>query len=238
MTHNLYKKINLSLPAADRFTKLAEYLFFQCHLQVKGRKFYFTELEFYVEYSQHSDKFRHNANEQLQDGAFYFHPSGMDITCGNGKDVYGGVLIRGIKDEQDNWYNKPVCLLNDAILPILLPVPEEYSVKKHSQLLQQFVELKNNEIRKVKMYQGPRHNLVKGRFPASEEDLRQEFKWAPYRYIIDVNVKEHTYASKEKFDFASAMLNPNDTEEFQKCIQKAREWVDLYAYYEKLQEKA
>jgi len=240
---DLYNKINLTLSPAERFTDLAKYLFFNCCLKVKNKKFYFTELEFYVTTSVHKDLFCHQSPAQKENGTLYCHGSGMDITCGNErKQEHGGVLIRGLKDSEGSFYDGPHISISRGILPIILGHEEYYSKSVHEKEMLENVHLEelSTPQKWQEMWQGPRHGLGKGKFDNEDESLR--FRYAPYRYVIDVN--KHSYKDKEKFKYVATLLgNLPDREKCKTMAERrlkssyektAKEWRTLVNYYEKL----
>lgn len=63
---------------------------------ISNSQFYqIVDIEFYYSNSQFNDSYVHNHDLQLTSGKWYFHPSGVDITIGDGVN-HGGILIRGI----------------------------------------------------------------------------------------------------------------------------------------------
>lgn len=65
-------------------------------LKINSSIYQIIDFEFYV-YSeeQFRDPFTHRNVQQLRSGTLYLHPSGVDITCGDGVN-YGGILLRSI----------------------------------------------------------------------------------------------------------------------------------------------
>lgn len=242
-----------------KFTQLADYLFRNCCLEIKNRVFYFTELEFYYESENHQDKFRHNATQQQTRGEIYWHKSGIDITIGKAeKNIYGGVLIRGIKEEKNNggwkYTTGPCNLVSKIILPAidinnavyygrqkLLPgqrritnADKEFQSKK--------IQLRFNHGVKEKftfnMLQSCRVGLNKGKFSETENPQLKDFIYRPYRYIIDTD-QARLFEEKEKMSFISAVLglipNKKQEETYLKLAanRDSYDWKELGNYYVK-----
>lgn len=87
------------------------------------------ECEAYFYSEAHPDPFVHRHPQQLVPSSFYFHRTtrsptalyrggtfkGLDLTSGNGKDEYFGILIRSIVDQQDE-VSEGSCKCVDKIL--------------------------------------------------------------------------------------------------------------------------
>lgn len=97
------------LNSQTNFQQLSEYLLSGVVIETNDKKYYrIAEIEFYLyNPSQHPDIFVHRDKEQLENSTWYHHKQngksykegtykGLDITFGNGKDVYGGILIRSL----------------------------------------------------------------------------------------------------------------------------------------------
>lgn len=91
------------------FQEISEYLLSEVVIETSEKKYYrIGEIEFYL-YGplNHPDIFVHRDKEQLENSTWYHHRQngksfkegtykGLDITFGNGQDVYGGILIRSL----------------------------------------------------------------------------------------------------------------------------------------------
>ena len=65
-------------------------------LKINDSIYQIVDFEFYVHSKKHfDDPFTHKHIQQLKCGTLYLHPSGVDITCGDGFN-YGGILLRSI----------------------------------------------------------------------------------------------------------------------------------------------
>jgi hypothetical protein len=97
------------------FKRIALHLMNNNVLIVGHGRYRFTELEFYYfnENGKHADVYSHRHRYQKTNGQWYFHGSGLDITFGS-ENVYGGILIRGIKNLQDNKFiNGPILCVQE-----------------------------------------------------------------------------------------------------------------------------
>ena len=91
----------------NRFDELANYLINECILKIGEIEYELMELEFYFKDKNHEDTNTHCSLCQMQSNRWYLHQlgnnkfksgnyKGLDITFGD-EDSYGGILIRGIK---------------------------------------------------------------------------------------------------------------------------------------------
>lgn len=188
-----------------KFDELAEYIFNHCCLEVENSKniFHFSDIEFYYESPNHQDKFRHNADEQISRGEIYWHPSGIDITIGNGEEIKGGILIRGILEMPSQKPTGPQNILSYVILPAIGINNTRYG--RGGSLKQGFskrIFCKSPELEKVKhklkfkldinnnfnfeISKSARIGLDKGHFLDTEENYRKDFKNRKYRYFLKI----------------------------------------------------
>ncbi len=85
----------------EDFDRIANDLMNSWVLAVNETYYRITEIEFYYDHIEKvsnnavKDPYAHRHEQQKKSGTWYFHGSGLDLTCGN-KDHYGGILIRGI----------------------------------------------------------------------------------------------------------------------------------------------
>ena len=95
----------ISNPEAE-FKKMAKILFDEFVATYKngnGKGYRLVDIEFYLLSLWHQDFFTYGRDEQQDFGKWLKHPSGMDLAFGNKADgVYGGILIRGIREIDGN----------------------------------------------------------------------------------------------------------------------------------------
>ncbi|MDR3695160.1 hypothetical protein [Mucilaginibacter sp.] len=98
----------------DDFKRIASSLMNDNVLLVGENYYRFTSLEFYYfEKDSHADVYSHQHENQMTSEQWYFHGSGLDITFGS-KDVYGGILIRGVKNLKENKFiNGPILCVQE-----------------------------------------------------------------------------------------------------------------------------
>ena len=84
---------------ADKISKDIMLVINRAHYRIVDFEFYFfSETKF-------KDPYTHKNKIQLESGKLYFHPSGIDITFGNGT-YYGGILLRSVVKLFDGSDNK------------------------------------------------------------------------------------------------------------------------------------
>ncbi|WP_321426682.1 hypothetical protein [uncultured Bacteroides sp.] len=182
------------------FEEVADILLNKGKLVINKTEYRLTEIEFYYrDENKHNDTFTHCDKEQLKNGTWYFHASGIDITFGKGEnEIYGGILLRAITlasntDEKKNQQN-------DVYGPLKLRNLTECDYKN----LKDNVRGKNCTDQSCSIYWKdddvfknmentlqslavPRVGLIlKGKYI----DLKKEFINKPYRFII-YPMKEH-----------------------------------------------
>lgn len=91
----------------DRFVEISDHLLNTVALVINGKRYRFTELEYYFTSSTHNDPFTHCDDVQYTLANWYFHRSGksykngsykgLDISIGNSEKEAGGILIRSIE---------------------------------------------------------------------------------------------------------------------------------------------
>lgn len=112
----------------DKCYDIAKSLFCNYYIDCNGKKYYFAEIEFYYwEKSEWNEKWnRVTYPRQCEAGELFFHLSGIDI-CFNSyynenkldeEAKFGGILIRAIRDEDNNImagpWNCMLKILNDS----------------------------------------------------------------------------------------------------------------------------
>lgn len=92
------------------FDRIARKLLNSYKLITPRNSYIIREIEFYYYAENHTDFYCHKSIRQLNKSTFYFHrfkdpekylrlrQKGIDITFGNQKNTYGGILIRAIQN--------------------------------------------------------------------------------------------------------------------------------------------
>ncbi|MDD5401362.1 MAG: hypothetical protein PHQ93_09270 [Sulfurimonas sp.] len=178
------------------FNKIANYLLNCVELQVKTKKYEFTEIEFYYYSDDHKDCALHGDELQKTSNGWYVHNKGrggIDITFGN-CDNFGGILIRGIKEvKSDGKYI-------DGPLNIMNFFKSQFSCQNKMEIQDKLtlgiiafiqIDCKNDTV-----YQGPRIGLVQPTNP---------YLVYPYRFLKDLS-KEHNFKEKLTIYYTSIKL--------------------------------
>ena len=172
------------------FNKIAGLLMNRIVLIVNEKQYRFTELEFYF-YSPgfHEDPYIHEHKLQLETGHWYFHPSGLDITFGDGIN-HGGILIRGMRRiyaEKGFFISGPLKVVHEIFLSM-------GNICGHEQVL-----------RLMDTDEMPGEELVRSTRIGLKEKEPAGFIDKYYRYITFPFEPSHDYA--EKTLVAHSMLN-------------------------------
>lgn len=77
------------------FDRIAEKFGKDVNIKINNVFYRITDFEFYAFSENFPDPQTHKNNLQLENGKFYLHSSGIDITFGDGIN-YGGILLRGV----------------------------------------------------------------------------------------------------------------------------------------------
>ncbi len=180
----------LSIQAS--FDRIAENLITNWNLKINDSLFTFTELEFYFfKYEIHEDNATHERKHETTQGSWRFHPQGLDIEFSTTEDSDGGILLRGIKSDNE-FINGPKRVL-EMIFRKMNPVAEIHN---------KFGLVPSLKKQNAKIYKTFRHGLSK-----SQDN---DFKGAFYRYYTDIEQwdKKHlSAAEKERVKSNSELLN-------------------------------
>lgn len=87
------------------FERIAEKFSKDINIKINNTYYRITDFEFYAFSQNFPDPQTHKHHLQLENGKFYLHSSGIDITFGDGVN-YGGILLRGIVKLYDGTDNK------------------------------------------------------------------------------------------------------------------------------------
>lgn len=179
------------------FDKYAEDLMLGHFFKYEENKYNITEIEFYYFHKDHHpDPYSHTHKQQRECGTLYFHGSGFDITFGD-DNSYGGILIRGIKDE-NKYYDGPILLIEKL-----------FNVKKYkaNDVRIEGILLKDILVKEDKTDEQIYHSTRVGLQPHPldyelfvKEKTEMPYIFRHYRYIKDKST-EHKYKDKEKINF-------------------------------------
>lgn len=191
------EKNNVSPDYEALFYSIAKKLMNNYILQVNEKKFILTEIEFYYQDAAcHNDTNTHGSIHQKKFG-LHFHDKGyggMDITFGD-KQSYGGILVRGIKEfDQNNKYTdgpwntvvKLLCEMYKIQKTDQDRINEWYRKLQSKNLCLKNVNLVETDTRNNVVFIGPRYGLVK-------DDDKYVIK--NYRFITDFT-PEHKFQEK------------------------------------------
>lgn len=164
-----------------------------------------TEIEFYYFHKKHHpDPYSHMRDQQRKCGTLYFHGSGFDITFGD-NNSYGGILIRGIKDE-NNYYDGPILLI-ETLFGV-----QNY---KSDDMKNMKIDLKNILVKQNNTDGRIYHSTRVGLQPHPldyelcfvEGKTEMPYIFRLYRYVID-RITDHKYKDKTKIDFYVHLKEP------------------------------
>lgn len=169
----------------DLFSKIADMMMNRLCLIVNNNFFRITECEFYFNDSNedsHKDPYTHCREEQKEFGKWYFNDMGIDLTFGNGKDIYAGILIRGIKNLKTGAFtNGPSRVLREIFRNFGMAFESSQSIF--------FTEAQARQKEKYEPVATNRIGLTK-----KMEDQKGYIN-RPYRFVIELD-KEHKFQGK------------------------------------------
>lgn len=82
------------------FEEAAKLLMNLCSIQKGEKEYEIVDIEFYMYNIQHPDVITYPRDMKM--GRWLFHPSGVDLTFDSTPDRFGGILIRGIRNVNDD----------------------------------------------------------------------------------------------------------------------------------------
>ena len=183
----------------EKFSTLADYLLNQLVLNVGRHLYKIIELEIYYFNNaiNHPDPYVHKDNQQLTTGNWYFNGFGLDITFGQNnsdndtnKNVYGGILIRGIKrvGNQPKYISGPANVLKEIFSKM-----GDIITKNNGIYLSENNNNFDANTTKPNMIQSTRIGLSHNQ----NEDSNKVYLEKPYRFLTDLT-PQHKFKDKEK----------------------------------------
>lgn len=164
----------------EDFQRIADKLMNHWILKAGEEEYRITEIEFYVNNAGHEDDYTHMHDLQKTNGKWYFHGSGLDLTCGN-ENMYGGILLRAIWNinKKEEYHYGPLKLLTEIFSHLDSIYESEFSIG--------LVFDTNNKIEFEKPIAAPRVGLNPQKNPDMYENL--------YRYLV---MPKYKHAEKTK----------------------------------------
>jgi hypothetical protein len=180
----------------EKCKEIAQKLMCKHQLIIKNNKFDIVELEFYIYSKQHPDPYAHKNPLQKTFGKFYVHTKdgnygGIDITIGNQEnDIYGGVLIRGLKTENGIFYSGPN-IVKKEIYKIL----NVNNYKKLQEIIDESIKIVPNNNNGEEIQYSTRIGL-KPKFEDYQKNGKYIYKL--HRFVTYVNNPEHGFKEKKR----------------------------------------
>jgi hypothetical protein len=177
--------INPNEDIGEQIQGIARELFSKYELIVNDISFDLCELEFYYSAKGlHEDPYTHNDKLQLTNGQWYFHGSGIDLTIGDEKENFGGILLRGIHNQtRGDFISGPLKVAKELFQHF-----GSFSLKEIQFGLSIRKQCRN--LADVDFASSTRINLPK------REDL-ENYKDKKYRFITHIGPK-HSFPEKQK----------------------------------------
>jgi molybdopterin converting factor small subunit len=175
-----------------------------------------TEIEFYYfECNNHQDLYVHLDKLQRQKGKLYVHKKGkgyggIDLTFGNGK-FYGGILIRGIKSDDENIFISGIGRVKKYI-------SEKLNIENKYQIIQNFFEkLKNQDEISLEKKDILNYNILHSRRINLDKRINNdEFRNSLYRFArldyIEIQKNKLNNTDKKKLEISYIINISNITE--------------------------
>ena len=99
LLRGLHEEIKKGDPTSieKRFWDFADFLLFECTLEIDQKEYSLFDIEFYYHSEGHPDPYVHKNERQKKYGYVYRHGSGFDLCFGDDSNgVYFGVLVKGM----------------------------------------------------------------------------------------------------------------------------------------------
>jgi len=183
----------------QKFKNIASYLMNNCSLNVNSELYTITELEFYyLDKENHNDPYVHGVNKQKEFGTFYVHKQngnygGIDFTIGNNKkNIYGGILFRGLRDSNNKFITGPNTLKKE-----IYNVLNVFNYKDLQELIDEKTEIICIEEDKNLKNEVVNYSTRIGLKPSYKDYLNEDnFIYKLYRFTIYNTLTEHKCPEK------------------------------------------
>jgi hypothetical protein len=176
-----------------------------------------TEIEFYYHNEKyHKDPYVHkNELQKTTNGYLYVHEKpakrgGIDLTFGNG-NYYGGILIRGIKSDDENIFISGIGRVKKYI-------SEKLNIENKYQIIQNFFEkLKNQDKISLEKKDILNYNILHSRRINLDKRINNdEFRNSLYRFArldyIEIQKNKLNNTDKKKLEISYIINISNITE--------------------------
>ncbi|MBD5326262.1 MAG: hypothetical protein HDS04_06240 [Bacteroides sp.] len=160
------------------------------YIIVTGKAEYdIIDIEFYLYTPEHQDVITYP--REMDEGRWFFHASGVDITFRSTKSVFGGILIRGLRKNKNEYIGGPQKCVNELWHDF-----DAFSTSGYPILIYRPCQFDSNKLwrgkRWIKIKEADRVTLVKkwsGRIGPDNKD------WDFEEYIYDEfsNQARHLY---------------------------------------------
>lgn len=192
------------------FKEAAELLMNLCSIQKGEKEYEIVDIEFYMYNSQHPDVITYPRVMEM--GRWFFHSSGVDLTFHSTPNRFGGILIRGIRnvnDDNDQILGPQKCV--DALWDNFNAFDNQYDTEypiissaantRSEEIIQCprwiFVPKGRTEIDRIKEWK-ERINKITRVPDVSDEALAYLVFRSPYRFV-KINSIDRTLDSWKKY---------------------------------------
>lgn len=175
------------------FDRVAKALLNHMELITKDNSYRIREIEFYYHSDNHTDFYCHKNENQKKRNRLYFHrfkdpekyqrlkQKGIDITIGDGKSVYGGILIRVIENIKTNEILKGIGNLTNQIIKEIggtFAIQDVYNSNKSIFDSSSLIYLKSSPDNGLKIFKKHRQGLN-----LKKEDMGSFYLDSKYNYF-------------------------------------------------------
>ena len=187
----------------SEFLKFAKDFMNNYCLFVNNKQYRFTEIEIYYHHPEHHpDPYVHKNDKQATTGKWYFNGFGLDITFGNkDKNIFGGILIREIKDTSTEEYtNGPYNILKE-IFSTFTSVSDSNSfhIEKCENINDKVITAKRIGLKGTSEYKNCFYRFI--------SDLTPEHKFKPREKPLKKAVKDKILTKEEAIEILGYKIN-------------------------------